>query len=95
LFRYHRLAISVKDDLGNEYLSGYDNLVGNYESKLYDAQQVEIQPGETLIFKSESIWTRPHYLQYFVGPVSLQAKKLIIEFNGFGPFEDIQVEIEL
>jgi len=89
LFWYRRLAISIKDDLGNEYSSGYDTLVGNYESKLYDTQQVEIESSETLIFKSKSIWTRPNYLQYFVGSVSPQAKKLMIEFNGFGPFEGI------
>jgi len=95
LFRYQRIGISVEDNLGNSYLSGYDTLVGNFEDELYDTQQLNVIPGDTVLFESDSIWQQPNDLQFFIGPVALQASQLIIKLQSFGPYDGIEIVIDL
>lgn len=69
--------------------------MGNFEDELYDTQQLNVAPGDTVLFESDSIWQQPNDLQFFIGPVALQASQLIIKLQSFGPYDGIEIVIDL
>ncbi len=90
VFRYQRGAISVKDDLGNVYKPEY------LSTGLYEDVQVEIGPGEAVSFRSTFAGSGgSRVIARYVGVIPSEASKLIIDFKGFGPYEDVSVEIDL
>lgn len=94
LFSYTNGSVRLLDDLGNEYAFV---LSTNEQHLIYDIKQQTLDPNETLSifsFDSTSAGTISR-LPYYRGPIFPGASRLIIEFNGFGPFSGFSCFIEL
>lgn len=90
VLRYQRSAISVEDDLGNVYKPEYDS------SGLYEDVQVEIEPGEAVSFRSTFAGlTGSRVLARYAGVIPSEASRLLVTFDGFGPYQGTTVEIDL
>jgi hypothetical protein len=92
LLNYTRSAISLIDDTGQSYT--YRLSQG---SDLYVNLQKDIEPNEVFSIQGTPFYgtDSPEWLPTFQGPISAQAKKLIVRFNSFGPFNSVEVELEL
>lgn len=94
LLRYTCASIRLRDDLGTAYAPLYS---GDDNKELYATRQVSLLPGESVTLESAENWQWgfDRSIPPFVGPVSVQARKLIVEIDGLGPFDNVQVEINL
>ena len=108
LFRYNAASIKLKDDLGNYYDYYYTISYGTKctESDIYLAKQITIEPQTEVIIEPA---TRMMYSSYFwwcldnqnqVIPgfnaiIPQNARSLILEFEGFGPFSGFGMEFKL
>jgi hypothetical protein len=97
VFRYTPNSIIVKDDLGNVYDHhlGYDCNIQH----LSLVKQIAIDPGKEVEITSHLWWWRledePGHIPEYAGPISLQARSLIIVFEDFGPFSGVEIEVDL
>jgi len=92
LLNYTRSAVALKDDAGQSYSYRLSQ-----SSDLYVDLQKDIEPNEVFRIKGTPFYgtDSPEWLPTFQGPISAQAKKLIVVFNGFGPFNGVEVEMDL
>lgn len=95
VFRYLQAGIMVTDDLGNEYevledsqCEEYLNLTMNLEVNAEDSET--IQPQYINMYCS-----RAGTLPLLQGPISLDATQLIVHFTNFGPYNNVEVVIDL
>ncbi len=100
IFRFTNAAVTASDNLGNIYEPSSD--CGAYCTPCEDAyhlvKNLEIKGLEREIIKSgerrPSCWSEEG-LGSFEGPIPLEAEYLIIHFDGFGPFTNVDVIIDL
>ena len=100
IFRFTNSAITAKDNLGNVYepspicaVYGWDES----EKYYYQIKNLEIE-GLTNYTISSGIGGRDSHedgIGMFVGPIPLETEYLIIHFDGFGPFTNVDVIIDL
>lgn len=93
IFRYQNASIQVSDDKGNKY---------DPAKECFEAMKIvknfEIETGEVgEIFSNRyTIWCDSNNtLPPYIGPIAQNADRLILTFDNFGPFTDIQVFIDL
>lgn len=107
LFRYNASALRLRDDLGNSY-DYYYNISGTKctESDIYLAKQIMVEPDEDLIIEPHTSMMYSSYFWWclddqnqdipgFIGNIPAEASKLILEFDGFGPFSAFGYEFDL
>jgi len=107
LFRYNVSSIRLKDDLGNYYDYVYNVGYSTHcnESDIYNPKQLMIEPNDDVIIKTETgimytsypwcIDSDTNNLPGFRAVIPSEAKTLILEFEGFGPFSGFGVEFNL
>lgn len=105
LFRYNASTLSLKDDLGNQY-EYYLGTSRCTESDIYNAKQVQIPPGEKIWIEPQTSMMYSSYFWWciedknqvipgFQGHISPNAKILLLEFEGFGPFSGFGYQFDL
>jgi len=105
VFRYRNSGITAKDNFGNSYemdteidIAGFprDN---NCETIYHTVKNLEIRSNElkeiTSGTKFYTYCTDLDGIQMFKGPIPLEVTQLIIHFEEFGPFSNVDVVIEL
>ena len=92
LFTFTRNAITLKDDLGNTYA-----YASGKPLELNATQQIQIAAGETLEFTGTLIFdpANPASLPAFEGPVDPGASQLTLTFEGFGPYNGLEIFLDL
>ncbi len=106
VFRFTNSGITAKDDLGNIYLPSNPSITsvsglgsGSCEERYHYVKNLEIRAGEVAEINSGRWGYHNCYLidgiHMFDGPIPLQASQLIIHFEDFGPYSDIDVIINL
>jgi hypothetical protein len=92
LFTFTRSAISLKDDLGNVY-----DYASGKQPDLNAVQQVQIAASETLMWSGALIFNPldTASLPAFAGPVNPGASQLILSLEGFGPYNGVEIFIDL
>jgi hypothetical protein len=99
IFRYAPSSIIVRDDTGINYLpTGYQCS----SMDLNTVEQVQINMGETRTFDSGSSsfsycasYAASHVLPYYTPAISTNATKIIISFNGFGSYNELEIIVDL
>ena len=101
IFRYMNASISAKDDLGNEYdptpICPYGGGT-SCEEYYYVVKNINIDGGDSEEISSGTTGNacmNDGGIHMFKGPIALNASQLIIHFENFGPFTDVDVIIEL
>jgi len=106
IFRFTNSAITAKDNMGNIFVPYEDvawegdNLCEPY---YYKVKNINIEGLENILVSScsdhhvgcESGCTEEDNIFMFKGPIPLEAEYLIIHFDGFGPFTNVDVIIDL
>lgn len=92
VFRFVQSGITVTDDLGNEYEVWADSGCEEYLNLTVNLE-VSAEGSETLGPRYSCQWSRS--LPRFQGPISLNAKQLIVHINNFGPYNNVEVVIDL
>ena len=102
IFRFTNSAITAKDNLGNVYEPSpiIYAFHGHYycEEYYHQTKNLEIKGLERIYI---SAWAVPNACKddagigMFLGPIPLDAEYLIIHFDGFGPFTNVDVVIDL
>lgn len=100
IFRFTNSAITAKDNLGNVYEpSPIVNIYGWTESEkyYYQIKNLEIKglSSHTISSGDYGRDSDEDGIGMFVGPIPLEAGHLIIHFDGFGPFTNVDVIIDL
>ncbi len=91
MLSYQRSSIGMMDNLGNNYPAHE-----HWAEDLYEILQISLDPGKTYEFNSGPTFSVSNTIfQFFTGPIAPQATKIIVTFDGFGPFTGIEVEIDL
>ena len=95
LFRYILAGVNISDDQGNIYSPVSDylceehmNIPKNLEVPANDSRKIFTATGFRNCQSEDG-------LHMFQGPISLDAKQLIVEFTDFGPFDGVEVIIDL
>lgn len=98
VFRFSNSAISLRDDLGNNYAAfpGYELYGYDCEKEFYTLKNLTIR-GEKSVTLEGSPMACEHdeFFQAFEGPIPAETNQLILMFNDFGPFTGIEVVIDL
>jgi hypothetical protein len=98
VFRYSRSAISLKDDLGNNYppYSGFDHNDFNCEKEHFSLMNLTIEGEDSVTLKGHPVQCNDvKRFHVFEGPVPLEAKQLILLLTDFGPFTGVEILIDL
>jgi|ADurb_H2B_03_Slu_FD_contig_111_174984_length_2446_multi_4_in_0_out_0_2 hypothetical protein len=99
IFRFTNAAVTASDNLGNIYEpSPYCQYCTSCEDAYHFVKNLEIEGLKRETIKSGSqyysCWSEEN-LGSFNGPIPLDAEYLIIHFDGFGPFSNVDVIIDL
>ncbi len=92
IFRYQNDGLILSDNLGNIYKPGEYC----YIEDLRFPKNREVKGEESVEITSD--WNScadPRYIQEFEGPIALNAKQLILRFEKFGPFDNVEVFFDL
>ncbi len=100
IFRFTNSAITAKDNLGNVYEPSprYCHYGCDLTEKYYyQVKNLEIEGLKSKTISSGSCGNDPYEdgIGMFVGPIPLEAEYLIIHIDGFGPFTNVDVIIDL
>lgn len=107
LFRYNVSSIRLRDDLGNYYDYVYNITFSApcTESDIYNPKQLMIEPGDDVVITTETgimytsyPWCLDNdntHIPGFSAIIPPEAKSLILEFEGFGPFSGFGIEFNL
>ena len=99
IFRFTNAAVTASDNLGNIYEpSPVCEYCTSCEDAYHLVKNLEIRGLERETIKSGSqyysCWSEEN-LGSFKGPIPLETEYLIIHFDGFGPFTNVDVIIDL
>jgi len=95
IFRFTNAAVTASDNLGNIYEPFPHS---ECEDVYHLVKNLEIEGLESEIISSANYVTDcsdANNLGPFKGPISIEAEYLIIHFDGFGPFTNVDVIIDL
>ena len=92
LFTFTRNAITLKDDFDNTYA-----YASGKPPELNATQQIQIAAGETLELTGALIFdpANPASQPAFEGPVDPGASRLTLTFEGFGPYNGLEIFFDL
>jgi len=101
IFRFTNAGITSSDNLGNQYemspicpYIGCDSCVEYY----YLVKNLEIEGEESKLISSGTSGNACQHtdgINLFKGPIPLEASQIIIMFDDFGPFDGVEVVIDL
>lgn len=92
VFRYIPNSIRVMDDRGNTY----QPIVGYCANDmLHLERQVSLNSGQSMTFSSSDSWCGYNGIPVYGGTIPLDATRLYLFFDNFGPFNGLQIEIGL
>ena len=101
IFRFMNAAITALDNLGNEYeinlecpYMGCNSCIEHY----YEIKNLNIDGGRSKVISSGTNGNGCFHtdgIQLFKGPIPLNASRLFIRFGDFGPFNGVEVVIDL
>jgi hypothetical protein len=95
VFRFQRSSFTLRDDLGNTYTPADLARNDGDSSYYYDVVQINVPAQKSVVLQShDGAWIEKRYPS-FIGPIPLQAKKLYLMIDGFGPFPYLEIEIDL
>lgn len=101
IFRFTNAAITATDDLGNVFepstLCPYMGC-SSCEEYYYQVKNLKIDGLKSIVISSGTSGNGCMHedgVGMFKGPISLDAEQLIIHFSEFGPFNNIEVVIDL
>ncbi|HQF46754.1 MAG TPA: hypothetical protein PLS77_12710 [Anaerolineaceae bacterium] len=94
VFRYVPNGIRMMDDRGNTYLPNADSCDSDL---LHLEKQASLDSGKSMTFSSGRSWcsSNGHGVPVYAGTIPLDARRLYLYFDNFGPFNGLQVEIGL
>ena len=101
VFRYVNAGVTPRDDLGNvyEYLNDSACGPGRCEAYRHEVKNIEIKAEDSQSISSFSLHCNAcdynRGLDWWPGPIPLQASQITISFEDFGPFDGIEVVIDL
>jgi hypothetical protein len=101
IFRYTNAGITLKDDLGNIYERRDDNACGpgSCEAYRYEVKNLEVEAEDSHTIHTFSLHCYAcdynDGLDWWHGPISLQASQIIVLIEDFGPFDGVEVVIDL
>ena len=102
VFRFINAGLTPRDDLGNiyEYLNDSSSGVSHCEAYRYEVKNLEIEADNALSIRSSySGWWNKcdenDSFDWWTGPIPLQASQIIVLFEDFGPFDNVEVVIDL
>jgi len=94
IFRYVNAGITASDNLGNTYDIAPEFCIEHHQTvknlNIPEGDSTSISPG---YWGNECVSNDG--IHQFKGPIPLEASKLIIGFDDFGPFNDVEVIIDL
>lgn len=96
VFRYTNAGITTKDDIGNIY--DYDNqwyVGGTCEEFHHTVKNLDVCAECSERIDSSGPCFNEEAIQAWQGPIPLEATQLIIMFENFGPFDGVEVVIDL
>lgn len=92
IFRYQDRSVTLFDNIGNQYFTSPDcvQYLDTVKNLTVEASSsASVSTGGFCYMESVG------RIAEFMGPVALNAKQLILRFDNFGPFNDIEVFFEL
>ncbi len=100
IFRFTNAAVTIGDDVGTEYpatIRGVESYVRvDCEPYLYKVKNLEVRGEKTVeIFSSFRYCGSDDTFNKFEGPIPINAKKIYVYLNDFGPFTGITAVIDL
>ena len=104
IFRFKNSGITARDNLGNVYeMSTNVSVAGlgseNCEVTYHSIKNVEVRADTTIEISSGSspytYCSREDGIHVFQGPIPFDVSQLIIHFDGFGPYTNVDVTIDL
>jgi hypothetical protein len=98
VFRFTNSAVQAQDDLGHVYNYDKYSYCEEYHHQVKNLQ-IKAEQSKTISSSSpgvrENNCNQPGGINRFEGPIPLEASKLIIRFDNFGPFTGVEVIIDL
>lgn len=99
IFRFVNAGVTAHDNLGNSFPPANLEILTDCEAYYHTVKNLEVQSGEM-------VWIRGYVggydqcdmnkgLHAFLGPIPIEADQIIIHFEDFGPFDGVDVVIEL
>jgi len=98
IFRFTNAALTIKDDLGNNYpyFPGWEGNHYNCEQEYYTLKNLTIEGEDSIQLEgSPKNCDSQYFFTVFEGPVPLEANQLILMLDDFGPFTGVEVIIDL
>jgi hypothetical protein len=94
VFSFQRSSFTLKDDLGNTYTPSD---LGRHSdtSYYYDVVSINIRAQKSVTLEShDGKWIEERFPSFY-GPIAVNAQKLYLIIDGFGPFPYLEIEIDL
>ena len=107
LFRYNSFALSLSDDLGNQYpfMINTGNTHHCDESDIYNAKQIMIEPEKEIVISSDTGIMYSSYpwcidgdndnIPGFAASIPGGARSLFLHFEAFGPFSGFSYQFDI
>lgn len=95
VFRYMHASVEIKDDIGTTFEMVADS---HCEEYLHLPMNLQVTAGESVTVGPSHLnmyCSRAGSLTLFQGPIPLAAQQLLVHFSDFGPFNDVDVVIDL
>ena len=94
IFRFQRSSFTLRDDVGNIYTPS-DLDYSDWNEYYYQTVQLDIPSQKIITLEStQGVWVEKR-IPAFIGPISIQAQRLFLIIDGFGPFPYLEIEITL
>lgn len=96
VFRFKMAGVTITDEKGNAYPFNNDGVnVAKCEEMMHIAKNVTVDGNESVIIRSDVYCDRSIGLMFYQGPIPVDIDKLIVHFEDFGPFDNIDYVIDL